>query len=1127
MSETGNTEPALGEGTKIGGCYVLRRNLSKPDARPVWVASDEVLGKDVTLHFVPAAVAADARAMTELRQEVKRNRQLIHPNILRVYDFVEDGNHVAISMDEFEGESLHDVQKRKGTLDPADLKPWIAQLAETLADAHRIQLFHRDLSPENIYLRPNGGLLVSNFGISRVILNSLERAGIAKGAAAHLACLSPQQIDGDRPNASDDIYGFGVLMHTLLAGSPPFAGDDMVVQIRKTVPLAISEVRVAAGAKAPVSASWEKLIAACLDKTPEARPRNLTDVLTLLGQDSGPARAQGEVATVAKAITGTATQGFAGLDAPVKTSGHPEGGGNGFAAGKPADSVPAVENAHSSSKPLHPEIPPIAPRPGAQKTPAKGALSANFPDLDRPRSKAPLVWLLLAAGIIGGGIYLRNKPDPAEGDANGAVSRIEDTANLPVGTLPSPVDEGNGRPPKSPDFLPEPVPVTPSNAVVSAVPGATAETPKSGALPPPKSSKPAPLIGGEPGTNTKPPAATQVPPTNLVPDSLAGASAGAGIKPTPEPRVQGAVMPPTPAPEKTGTQVPLIGASVPVNPEVTPSVPAATQVKQPLPRLPDPIPVLPKLVLPEKVTTAQLVGMRKERETAIAGIRGSAAIAEATHQEASRRLETAKIEKDKRQKELDAKRKIFAPVILQSEALAADRRKFEEEAAKAITAAAEAAKQAEAAKRKLDETIAKGGEKLQARQQAEGELNAATAELTGVSKEVDDIVEVLSKADAIRLQARLSQQQAEQDLQKIATAADKAHRGEMEANRKTSLEKIAAIEKQISDLKAQSTRFDATIEPLKELGPAGAEAIRKIQEKKSASQKQINDLQAEIKRLSTGGDPLPMKETSAVTPPVVPPVAGTPEKLPVPAPEIAAVANSIGMRFVPVGEVQFSVYLTTVKDFEAFASATGLKSEAWRNPGFKQGPDHPVVNVTWREAEAFCKWLTEKERKAGLLKTGEAYRLPTDLEWSKAVGLPAESGATPEDRDMGVQDVYPWGNQWPPPAGGGNYAGEETQTEIPIPNYNDGFPNTSPVGKFQINAAGLYDMGGNVWQWVADSWNAENRAKTLRGGSWYNGAIPLSLLSSCRISSSPDTLHDTYGFRIIKATETAKQRRRN
>ena len=1146
---SGNAGPALGEGTKIGGCYVLRRNLSKPGERPVWVASDEVLGKDVTLHFVPAEVAADARAMTELRQEVKRNRQLIHPNILRVYDFVEDGSHVAISMDEFEGESLGDALKRKGTLDPADLKPWIAQLAETLADAHRIQLFHRDLSPENIYLRPNGGLLVANFGISRVILNSLERAGLAKGAAANLAYLSPQQIDGDRPNASDDIYGLGVLMHTLLAGSPPFAGEDMVPQIRKTVPAPISALRAAAGASAPVSASWEKLIGTCLDKSPDARPRNLTDVLTLLGQDSGPARAQAtqaDTAAAEKIIAGAAAHSVAAPHAPATTSGLPDGGANGASTRKPAETARADESAPASAKAQHPEFPPIAPRPAARKTPVKGALSANFPDLDRPRSKAPLVWLLLAAGIIGGGIYLRNKPEPGDGDANGGVTRIDDSATPDAGALPPNTTDGtvtSSKSPKSlksPDTLPEPEPVTPTKTVAGTKPGTTGEPPKiAAATPLPKPAKNG-LIGGET------PSATQPPPqpgdlTPLAPISLDGASAQGG-KTTPAAKVSPPVKTPTTAPEMTGTKAPInVATSVPVAPPEKPTVPtfasqtpkpvSPTAKAQPLPKLPDPISPLQKLVLPEKPTVAQLDEVKKQREAAVQSVRSAGAIADAAHLEATRRIEVAKAEKDKRQKALDAKRKTLAPVIQEAEALAADRKKFEDDVAKALAAVAEATKQAEAGKRKLEETIAKGGEKLQAREKAEGELNAGTAELSATAKEVEDLSQVLDKADAIRMQARLTQQQAEQDLQKIAAAADKAQRAEKETLRKANLGRIAAIEKQISDLKAQASRFDATIEPLKELGDAGKEAIRKIEEKKGAAQKQIGDLQAEIKRLSEGGGTPPVKDTGALPAPPVAPIAEIPDKTPAPGPETVANVNSLGMKFVPVGDVQFSVYLTTVKDFEAFATAAGLKSDAWRNPGFKQSPNHPVVNVTWREAEAFCKWLTEKERKAGLLKAGEAYRLPTDLEWSKAVGLPPETGATPEDRDMGVPDVYPWGNQWPPPAGAGNYAGEETQTEIPIPDYNDGYPNTSPVGKFRVNAAGLYDMGGNVWQWVADSWNGENLAKTLRGGSWYNGAIQLSLQSSCRISSSPDTLHDTYGFRIVKAivkaAEGAKPHRRN
>ena len=1095
---TADTETTLAEGTKIGGCYVLRRNLSKAGASPVWVATDEVLGKDVTLHFVPGPVAGNARAMAELRQEVKRNRQLIHPNILRVYDFVEDGSVAAISMDEFEGESLDEVLKKKGRLDPADIKPWIAQLAETLADAHRIQLFHRDLAPSNLYLRPNGGLLVANFGVSRVLLNTLERAGIAKGADAHLAFLSPQQIDGERPGASDDIYGFGVLMHTLLAGTSPFTGDDMVMQVRKTVPAPISEVRAAAGTTVPVPASWEKLISACLEKTAEARPRSLTEVLTLLGQDSGPARPRSEAAPVVeKAAAIELQQHPAEVEAILKAAALSDASASHAGPEKPHASEPAAKHSPASEATTpagshHPEIPPIPPE---RKAPVKGALSANFPDLERPRSKTPLVWLAVAASIIGVGIYMRNKSDQDDGDENGSVTKLGDNAN-PTRT-PEPKTKDTGSVPPTQGDLPDPLPVPTPKTVANNTPGGTVEPPK---IETPKpAATPKPLIGSEPATP--------------VPTNVATATPTPGGKATPNLAVK---PPATP-----------VATPEPVKPPQTPTPSAVASKSEPL-RLPDPIDPLPKIVI-DKLTKVQLDEAKAQREAAVQNIRAAATAADVVHQEATRRIETAKADKDKFQKALEAMRKVHGPTILQSEQIDADRKKFEAEAEKSAIAAAEATKQAEAAKRKLDDVIARGGDKLKDRQKAETELNAASAILVGVSKEVDSLSQIQTKADTIRMQARLSQQQAEQDLQKIAAIREKMRLAEVADMRKANQEKITSIEKEMHGLKGQIARHDATIEQLKELGDSGKEAIKKLEEKKTSAQQQISNMQAEITRLSGGGPETTEKKdpiTSAIKPPVTPPDPTPAVKAPTPAPETAAPVNSLGMRFVPVGDAQFSVYLTTVKDFEAFATATGLKSESWKTPGFKQGPDHPVVNVTWREADAFCKWLTEKERKAGLLKSGESYRLPNDLEWSKAVGLPAEPGSSPEERDMGVQDVYPWGNAWPPPTGAGNYAGEETATDIPIPGYNDGFANTSPVGKFQVNAAGLYDMGGNVWQWVGDFFNGENRAKTLRGGSWYNGAIPLSLLSSCRISSSPDMLNDTYGFRIVKAGETAKMPRK-
>ncbi len=227
--------------------------------------------------------------------------------------------------------------------------------------------------------------------------------------------------------------------------------------------------------------------------------------------------------------------------------------------------------------------------------------------------------------------------------------------------------------------------------------------------------------------------------------------------------------------------------------------------------------------------------------------------------------------------------------------------------------------------------------------------------------------------------------------------------------------------------------------------------------------------------------------------------------------------NSLGMRFAPVGNVLFGIWPVRVRDFAEFAKASGFASSAWKDPGFEQAPDHPVVYVSWDDAMSFCKWLTEKERKDGTLAANQYYRLPTDLEWSKGVGLQEEAGGTPESHDMDITGVFPWGTQWPPPPRSGNYTGEETNSEVAIHGYNDGYPWTSPVGAFPPNKLGLYDMGGNVSQWVMDSWNSEQRAKVLRGGSWYNGALRLSLLSSCRVHAPPETSTDNWGFRCVVA----------
>lgn len=217
--------------------------------------------------------------------------------------------------------------------------------------------------------------------------------------------------------------------------------------------------------------------------------------------------------------------------------------------------------------------------------------------------------------------------------------------------------------------------------------------------------------------------------------------------------------------------------------------------------------------------------------------------------------------------------------------------------------------------------------------------------------------------------------------------------------------------------------------------------------------------------------------------------------------------NSLGMKFVGVPglRARFAIYETRVRDYQQFAEAAG---RAWEKPDFAQGPDHPVVNLTWEDAAAFCRWLTDRERKLGRLTDRQRYRLPTDQEWSAAAGLGSESGKAPEDR-MKSLVVWPWGYYWPPQPGDGNYG-----PELAV----DSFANTSPAGSFNPNRHGLYDLGGNVWEWCEDWYNEANVTKALRGGSFHDSQ-PKDLLAAYRFSGTMHLSNDDIGFRVVLETK--------
>jgi formylglycine-generating enzyme required for sulfatase activity len=196
------------------------------------------------------------------------------------------------------------------------------------------------------------------------------------------------------------------------------------------------------------------------------------------------------------------------------------------------------------------------------------------------------------------------------------------------------------------------------------------------------------------------------------------------------------------------------------------------------------------------------------------------------------------------------------------------------------------------------------------------------------------------------------------------------------------------------------------------------------------------------------------------------------------------------------------------------------------------GDTQPAVEVSWEEAAAFCNWLSARDSlppayvakgetlvPASPMSTG--YRLPTEAEWVRAA------------RYAGTGDglKYPWGDAYPPVSGTGNYADASAAKILSdvMDSYDDGFPATAPTGSFAANALGLFDLGGNVAEWVHDYYTiypsagggrltdpagpAEGRYHVIRGAGWMDAGISRLRLS---YRDYGDDRRQDVGFRIAR-----------
>jgi hypothetical protein len=272
---------------QVFGRYTLRHVLGRGGMGVVWLARDERLERDVALKFLPEAVHFDAGALDDLKRETRRCLDLTHPHIIRIHDFVSDQQAAAISMEYVDGKTLAAlrVEKENRVFEVDDITQWVAETCQALGYAHEeVKVVHRDLKPGNLMLTTRGQMKIADFGIARSVSDSMTAVTMRRATSGTLVYMSPQQMNGDMPRISDDVYAFGATVYELLTSKPPFYSGDIPFQVRQSIPRKMSERRKELEISgAPIPQEWEDTIAACLEKAPEARPADMYAVAERLG----------------------------------------------------------------------------------------------------------------------------------------------------------------------------------------------------------------------------------------------------------------------------------------------------------------------------------------------------------------------------------------------------------------------------------------------------------------------------------------------------------------------------------------------------------------------------------------------------------------------------------------------------------------------------------------------------------------------------------------------------------------------------------------------------------------------------------------------------------------------------
>ena len=255
-------------GAVIGGRYQLEKPIGTGGMAKVWLAHDRLLDRRVAVKILADRYASDPGFVERFRREASAAAGLSHPNIVTVYDRGDSDGSYYIVMEHLPGPDLKEIIRQRGRLAPRQAVDAALQVLAALSAAHRRNVIHRDIKPQNVLVAEDGHLKVTDFGIARAGDDAgMTEVGSVIGTAQY---LSPEQARGEDVTTASDCYSVGILLYELLTGRVPFDGEKPVAIAMRQ----INEVPVAPRVVVPqIPPQLNEIVMKALEKRPGSRYR--------------------------------------------------------------------------------------------------------------------------------------------------------------------------------------------------------------------------------------------------------------------------------------------------------------------------------------------------------------------------------------------------------------------------------------------------------------------------------------------------------------------------------------------------------------------------------------------------------------------------------------------------------------------------------------------------------------------------------------------------------------------------------------------------------------------------------------------------------------------------------------